>query len=227
MRKAIPTKYAGVQFRSRLEAKWAAFFDLLKWEWDYEPIDLKGYIPDFIVKPTSDQPTLFEVKPIVWQDQSAGQSAVIAAKKIDASGWPGPAIVVGAVLMPPNLLGVVRLGIHIGPIDDSTPSRRTGAVAVVRCRRCPAFLIMEDVDTDGPDGYNKQRWHDCDDSDRPAHPFDATMLWREAGNLVQWRGVDAVQGIRLRAPTAPIDDSPKLSASETSSFFGSLAAEFD
>jgi len=26
---AIPTRYNGVNFRSRLEAKWAAFFDLL------------------------------------------------------------------------------------------------------------------------------------------------------------------------------------------------------
>ncbi|MEA2669684.1 MAG: hypothetical protein QOJ33_2618, partial [Chloroflexota bacterium] len=30
---AIPTTYDGVNFRSRLEAKWAAFFDLLGWRW--------------------------------------------------------------------------------------------------------------------------------------------------------------------------------------------------
>ena len=29
--KAIPTTYAGVRFRSRLEARWAAFFDLCGW----------------------------------------------------------------------------------------------------------------------------------------------------------------------------------------------------
>jgi len=29
---AIPTLYKDVQFRSRLEAKWAAFFDLLGWD---------------------------------------------------------------------------------------------------------------------------------------------------------------------------------------------------
>lgn len=28
---AIPTTYADVQMRSRLEAKWAAFFDLCGW----------------------------------------------------------------------------------------------------------------------------------------------------------------------------------------------------
>lgn len=47
---AIPTKYSGVQFRSRLEASWAAFFDLAGWEWEYEPCELPGWIPDFYLK---------------------------------------------------------------------------------------------------------------------------------------------------------------------------------
>lgn len=47
---AHPTLYNGVQFRSRLEARWAAFFDLVGWGWEYEPIDLVGWVPDFIVK---------------------------------------------------------------------------------------------------------------------------------------------------------------------------------
>lgn len=37
---AIPTQYKGVQFRSKLEAKWAVFFDTLGIEWEYEP---QGY----------------------------------------------------------------------------------------------------------------------------------------------------------------------------------------
>lgn len=67
---AIPTKYAGVQFRSRLEARWAAMFDLLKWQWEYEPLDLAGYIPDFRVKTGNGQDWnltqeyLVEVKPV-------------------------------------------------------------------------------------------------------------------------------------------------------------------
>jgi hypothetical protein len=39
---AIPTVYKGVQMRSRLEARWAAFFDELGWPWEYEPVDLAG-----------------------------------------------------------------------------------------------------------------------------------------------------------------------------------------
>src|SRR4051794_36842200 len=47
--KAIPTRYRGRLFRSRLEARYAAFFDIVKWEWEYEPFDLEGWIPDFRV----------------------------------------------------------------------------------------------------------------------------------------------------------------------------------
>lgn len=50
MTTAIPTAYGGVNFRSRLEARWAAMFDLLGWRWEYEPLDLDGYIPDFLVR---------------------------------------------------------------------------------------------------------------------------------------------------------------------------------
>jgi hypothetical protein len=48
--KAHPTLYRGVRFRSRLEARWACFFDLIHWEWEYEPIDIKGWTPDFRVE---------------------------------------------------------------------------------------------------------------------------------------------------------------------------------
>lgn len=44
---AQPTDYAGVKFRSQLEACWASFFDLNEIEWEYEPIRLPGWIPDF------------------------------------------------------------------------------------------------------------------------------------------------------------------------------------
>jgi len=50
--KAIETRYRGYRFRSRLEARWAVFFDALDIRWEYEPegFDLGGfgpYLPDF------------------------------------------------------------------------------------------------------------------------------------------------------------------------------------
>jgi hypothetical protein len=45
---AIETKYKGYRFRSRLEARWAVFFDALGIEWEYEK---EGYIlPQIIGK---------------------------------------------------------------------------------------------------------------------------------------------------------------------------------
>ena len=35
-----PTNYKGINFRSRLEVKWAMFFDKLNWQWEYEPFEL-------------------------------------------------------------------------------------------------------------------------------------------------------------------------------------------
>ncbi len=34
--KAIETRYKGYRFRSRLEARWAVYFDTLGWKWEYE-----------------------------------------------------------------------------------------------------------------------------------------------------------------------------------------------
>lgn len=65
--KAIETKYKGYRFRSRLEARWAIFFDVMGFEWEYEPegYDLDGiyYLPDFKVRYPSGYYHWFEVKP--------------------------------------------------------------------------------------------------------------------------------------------------------------------
>ena len=50
--KPIETYYNGYRFRSRLEARWAVFFDALGIKWEYEPegYELPGgirYLPDF------------------------------------------------------------------------------------------------------------------------------------------------------------------------------------
>lgn len=61
--KAHPTEYRGVEYDSRLEATWAAFFDLAGWTHHYQPVDLEGWSPDFSIQ-TAEDPILVEVKPI-------------------------------------------------------------------------------------------------------------------------------------------------------------------
>lgn len=61
--KPIPTKYRGYHFRSRLEARWAVFFETAKIRWEYEPqgfdVDGTPYLPDFYLP---DLHCYFEVK---------------------------------------------------------------------------------------------------------------------------------------------------------------------
>lgn len=74
MLKAIETEYKGYRMRSRLEARWAVFFDTLgiKWEYEKEGYVLPGgtwYLPDFwlpefksFVEIKPEEPSLEEAK---------------------------------------------------------------------------------------------------------------------------------------------------------------------
>lgn len=65
--KAFPTTYRGRQYRSRLEARWAAFFDALAWPHEYEPVDLGSWSPDFLLPRHR---CLVEIKPLATFDES-------------------------------------------------------------------------------------------------------------------------------------------------------------
>jgi hypothetical protein len=65
---AIQTEYNGYLFRSRLEARWAVFFDTLglPYNYEHEGFDLKGfgyYLPDFWLP---DLECFAEVKPTIF-----------------------------------------------------------------------------------------------------------------------------------------------------------------
>jgi hypothetical protein len=64
--KAIETTYSGIRFRSKTEAKWALFMDIIGCKWIYEPegYDLGDgifYCPDFYLP---DVDAFLEIKPI-------------------------------------------------------------------------------------------------------------------------------------------------------------------
>jgi hypothetical protein len=69
MIQAIQTAYKGYHFRSRLEARWAVFFDALGLQWEYEPEgfalpDGSRYLPDFLLRDNRKTPDLWiEIKP--------------------------------------------------------------------------------------------------------------------------------------------------------------------
>lgn len=93
--KAIPTVYNGLQFRSRLEATWAAFFDALGWPWEYEPAMFEGpgWTPDFWVP---SQNLLVEVKPVrALQDWSVENPALSYA--LARVGGPNRSVVFAGI----------------------------------------------------------------------------------------------------------------------------------
>jgi hypothetical protein len=63
--KSIETRYNGVLFRSRAEARWAFFLDYLSipWKYEYEGFELRSgrYVPDFWL-PTFNGGTWLEIK---------------------------------------------------------------------------------------------------------------------------------------------------------------------
>jgi hypothetical protein len=74
----------GILFRSLAEARWAYIFDILNFEWKYEPFELNGYIPDFIINThTGFNELLIEIK--------GGESSINNLDKyldkIIKSGW--------------------------------------------------------------------------------------------------------------------------------------------
>lgn len=98
---ARPTTYNGIHMRSRLEAKFAAFFDQQGYRWDYEPrcyADAEGqYLPDFqlhwarpaFVEIKGATPScLFDVQAqmqTVWSSEPAAQLILIVDESDE--GW--------------------------------------------------------------------------------------------------------------------------------------------
>lgn len=136
---AIPTTYKNIRFRSRLEATWAAFFDLLQWSWEYEPFDLAGYIPDFVLLFNHREKPIVEVKPVIGFDQLERYLPKIAKHK-------RAALIVGAVpysvdCEDPNM------GIEYY-LDTTEPAEWIhGHAEVVECLFCKKLVP---VGTDGP-----------------------------------------------------------------------------
>lgn len=93
MLKSIETEYNGIKFRSRLEARWAVFFDELQisYQYEVEGFDINGtwYVPDFYLP---DYSCWVEIKPNGyrwWEDQKAVKfSKQVDTKYLLISGAP-------------------------------------------------------------------------------------------------------------------------------------------
>jgi len=69
----IATYHRDRRHRSRLEARYSRFFDLMRWKHEYEPFDLGGWIPDFIIG----KRLLVEVKPFALAEDWSEEVEII------------------------------------------------------------------------------------------------------------------------------------------------------
>lgn len=174
----IPTRYHNTRFRSRLEARWAAFFDLVGWRWTYEPFDADGWIPDFLI--TGERPFLVEVGPCVTEAEYRAK----AAKPLRFT--ERPTLVLGAVARPAFASDYADL-----PPDPGYAGLLVNEVPHVASGDVPAFrafwfwpdargsaAVFSDFDC-LPDGSFRTHGH--------ADPALIEVLWRRAGNDVAWR----------------------------------------
>ena len=126
--KAKPIIYEGMQFRSKLEARWDRLFNKFGWNYQYEPEvpDIMGYQPDFCIYPEkgaqkpvdcnywkNSYDTLYvEVKPLKYLEEFFEPHYDEARLKIINSGILNkyPLIIVGSNWQYPNK----RLGENFG-----------------------------------------------------------------------------------------------------------------
>lgn len=176
----IPTEFAGARFRSRLEAKWAAFFTAMGWDWEYEPLDLDGYIPDFVLR--FKRPMLVEVKPIFGSSDPIAREA---RAKIQNSGWHGQALLVGAGVARDEY-GMACIGQVSNEDEDEAGNIyfMFGHASLHRCLKCGEFSIHDPVLS------YRCRVNDCHDGDSYLGGFDADeaiRTWRQVSSTVQWK----------------------------------------
>lgn len=138
--KPIETRYKGYRFRSRLEARWAVFFDTLGIEFQYEPegyaLDGIPYLPDFWLP---EEKSFFEVKgeePTEEEMEKAKRLALYAQRLVYISsgsiGLPPDDLSHNITLTtPPSLIKVKTLydkhG-HIASVDHQYPDTSTEVV---------------------------------------------------------------------------------------------------
>lgn len=109
-----PTIYNGTKYRSRLEARWAAFFDLIGWKYQYEPYDFPGWTPDFAVYGSENRILFIEVKPVTTK--SLAKEYSIKLKDIIPRV---NAIMICSDFKPCDSWGPILAGYQISHIDQN------------------------------------------------------------------------------------------------------------
>lgn len=171
---AIPTLYRGRMYRSRLEARWAAFFDRLGWTHEYEPFDLGGWSPDFAISDPFNG--LIEIKPLTEPEPELFERVQGAAT--------GRGLVLVTRVAPIVIGSMVFIGWWAASYQDV-------AVVWTAADKQPVFIAdFFSFTSDGETWVSGTMGHGTDEKWPRAYGYaDHTMkLWADACNVVQWDG---------------------------------------
>lgn len=131
MIKAIPTFYNGFQFRSRLEARWAVFFDTLGVEYEYEKqgYDLGDgvyYLPDFWIPHLR---TWFEVK-----GKKPSSIEIEKALRLSSDEFP--------VVIAHGSVGEQSMRVFLTSLKAGGGGSSNGECAFDRCSYCHRLTVL-------------------------------------------------------------------------------------
>jgi len=136
--KAIETVYNGYRFRSRLEARWAVFFQTvgIKWDYEIEGFELPNgvrYLPDFWL---SDLNTWLEIKP-----QEPSELEKLNVRMLRRNGNRA-GIVIGTPYAHPRSFFGIEDAEYCVLFDEKEPDEPNGSRLIfVECRRCRTIYL--------------------------------------------------------------------------------------
>lgn len=183
--KSIPTIYKDIRFRSRLEARWAAMFDLLGWSWEYEPEIEDLYIPDFLLHGLGGRRVFVEVKPL---DILLGNVSGVVGKASSLAGEEF--LILVDQFIPSMCLNTLSIG-FIAEFVDHDKFRDIDGLDKANLFHPGSMLNGMGYDFAGDYGSWAGRLTGVYDGN---NIFEGTLvskpdllrLWSKAGNAIQW-----------------------------------------
>jgi hypothetical protein len=156
---ALPSRFKGILFRSRTEARWAVFLDALGLSWEYEPegyhLGVVNYLPDFVIE---DRSLYIEVKGTTPNPDEIEKCRLLA----EATGK--------RVLLVRGNPGQMHGWLFTPGIAQEESCLPTAFLA--RCRRCEKTVVTYQYGADGNDGHGCFPLADpCGDLDRCSDRF--------------------------------------------------------
>ena len=188
---AIRTRYSGILFRSRLEARWAVFFDALgvKWEYEKEGYELPSgrYLPDFFLPDWG----WVEIK----GQEPTGQEQCLLLELVGATQVPGVLLDCSPLSLPDRWHDYNRDGFISAWASPYLPAPRASwddNVLPCVCTQCRGFGFAY--------GGRGQLVHDGrGDSGGCVHPEDKSDT-HDAAEIL--RAIATVRGHRFWEPGA-------------------------